>query len=299
MYLRTLERKKAFWGFVFTIPAIVFFAIFSFYPMANAFWMSFFRKELLSLKAPKFIGFNNYIYLFKSEAFWNSIKATTIFAIGTFIPMVVFSLIFAALILTRRRFQKFLQMAYYSPAVLSSVVAAAIWLLIFDPRGLSNQFLNFIFSTKGIDYHWLSNESMLRFATIIVYFWKYVGYFTIIFVAGMASIPRSVHEAAIIDGANKWQDFFYITLPLIKPTTLLVSVMSMIQCLRTFSTQYLFVQGGAPLKPIDVITLNIYNTAIRDRQIGRASAMSVILFSIIMSFSYLQIKFSKTEDVTY
>lgn len=299
MYLRTLERKKAFWGFVFTIPAIVFFAIFSFYPMANAFWMSFFRKELLSLKAPKFIGFNNYIYLFKSEAFWNSIKATAIFAIGTFIPMVVFSLIFAALILTRRRFQKFLQMAYYSPAVLSSVVAAAIWLLIFDPRGLSNQFLNFIFSTKGIDYHWLSNESMLRFATIIVYFWKYVGYFTIIFVAGMASIPRSVHEAAIIDGANKWQDFFYITLPLIKPTTLLVSVMSMIQCLRTFSTQYLFVQGGAPLKPIDVITLNIYNTAIRDRQIGRASAMSVILFSIIMSFSYLQIKFSKTEDVTY
>ncbi|HEY8541407.1 MAG TPA: sugar ABC transporter permease [Pseudothermotoga sp.] len=299
MYLRTLERKKAFWGFVFTIPAIVFFAIFSFYPMANAFWMSFFRKELLSLKAPKFIGFNNYIYLFKSEAFWNSIKATTIFAIGTFIPMVVFSLIFAALILTRRRFQKFLQMAYYSPAVLSSVVAAAIWLLIFDPRGLSNQFLNFIFSTKGIDYHWLSNESMLRFATIIVYFWKYVGYFTIIFVAGMASIPRSVHEAAIIDGANKWQDFFYITLPLIKPTTLLVSVMSMIQCLRTFSTQYLFVQGGAPLKPIDVITLNIYNTAIRDRQIGRASAMSVILFLIIMSFSYLQIKLSKTEDVTY
>ena len=299
MYLRTLERKKASWGFVFTIPAIVFFAIFSFYPMANAFWMSFFRKELLSLKAPKFIGFNNYIYLFKSEAFWNSIKATTIFAIGTFIPMVVFSLIFAALILTRRRFQKFLQMAYYSPAVLSSVVAAAIWLLIFDPRGLSNQFLNFIFSTKGIDYHWLSNESMLRFATIIVYFWKYVGYFTIIFVAGMASIPRSVHEAAIIDGANKWQDFFYITLPLIKPTTLLVSVMSMIQCLRTFSTQYLFVQGGAPLKPIDVITLNIYNTAIRDRQIGRASAMSVILFLIIMSFSYLQIKLSKTEDVTY
>lgn len=297
--MRTLERKKALWGFVFTLPAIIFFAIFSFYPMANAFWTSFFKKELLSLKPPKFVGFNNYLYLFKSEAFWNSIKATSIFAFGTFVPMVLFSLAFAALILTRKRFQKFLQMAYYSPAVLSSVVAASIWLLIFDPRGLSNQFLNFIFNTKGIDYHWLSNENMLRLATIIVYFWKYVGYFTIIFVAGMASIPRSVHEAAIIDGATRWQDFWYITLPLIKPTTLLVSVMSMIQCLRTFSTQYLFVQGGAPLKPIDVITLSIYNTAIRDRQIGRASAMSVILFLIIMSFSYLQIKISKTENISY
>ncbi|MDI3495220.1 MAG: hypothetical protein PWQ72_1347 [Pseudothermotoga sp.] len=267
--------------------------------MINAFWMSFFRKELLSLKPPKFVGLGNYLYLFTSESFWNSVKATAIFAFGTFVPMLTFSLFLAALIMTRKRFQKFLQMAYYSPAVLSSVVAATIWLLIFDPRGLSNQFLNFVFSTDGVDYRWLANENMLRLATIIVYFWKYVGYFTVIFVAGMASIPKSIHEAATIDGASKWQDFFYITFPLLKPTTLLVSVMSLIQCLRTFSTQYLFVQGGAPIKPIDVITLNIYNTAIRDHRIGRASAMSVILFLIIMFFTYLQFKISKSEDVSY
>ncbi|WP_038051417.1 MULTISPECIES: carbohydrate ABC transporter permease [Pseudothermotoga] len=297
--MRVLERKKATWGFIFTVPAIIFFAIFNFYPMINAFWMSFFRKELLSLKPPKFVGLGNYLYLFTSESFWNSVKATAIFAFGTFVPMLTFSLFLAALIMTRKRFQKFLQMAYYSPAVLSSVVAATIWLLIFDPRGLSNQFLNFVFSTDGVDYRWLANENMLRLATIIVYFWKYVGYFTVIFVAGMASIPKSIHEAATIDGASKWQDFFYITFPLLKPTTLLVSVMSLIQCLRTFSTQYLFVQGGAPIKPIDVITLNIYNTAIRDHRIGRASAMSVILFLIIMFFTYLQFKISKSEDVSY
>ncbi|HOQ40291.1 MAG TPA: sugar ABC transporter permease [Fervidobacterium sp.] len=294
-----MEKKKAIWGFIFTIPAIVFFMIFDFYPVINAFWMSFFKKDLLSLKPPKFIGFKNYTYLFTSEAFWNSVKATAIFTLGTFIPMVLVSLVLAALIMTRKRFQKFLQMAYYSPAVLSSVVAAMIWLLMFDPRGLANQFLNFLFSTQGIDYHWLSNENMLRLATIIVYFWKYVGYFTVIFVSGMASIPRSIHEAAIVDGASGWQDFLHITLPLLKPTTLLVSVMSMIQCLKTFSTQYLFVQGGAPRGPIDVITLNIYNTAIRDHQIGRASAMSVILFFVIMFFTYLQFKVSRSEEVTY
>ena len=294
-----MERKKAIWGFVFTIPAIVFFLIFDFYPVVNAFWMSFFKKDLLSLNPPKFIGFKNYTYLFTSEAFWNSVKATAIFTFGTFVPMVLVSLALAALIITRKRFQKFLQMAYYSPAVLSSVVAAMIWLLMFDPRGLANQFLNYFFNTYGVDYHWLSNENMLRLATIIVYFWKYVGYFTVIFISGMASIPKSIHEAAIVDGASGWQDFRHITLPLLKPTTLLVSVMSMIQCLKTFSTQYLFVQGGAPRGPIDVITLNIYNTAIRDHQIGRASAMSVILFFVIMFFTYLQFRVSRSEEVSY
>jgi len=155
------------------------------------------------------------------------------------------------------------------------------------------------FNTYGVDYHWLSNENMLRLATIIVYFWKYVGYFTVIFISGMASIPKSIHEAAIVDGASGWQDFRHITLPLLKPTTLLVSVMSMIQCLKTFSTQYLFVQGGAPRGPIDVITLNIYNTAIRDHQIGKASAMSVILFFVIMFFTYLQFRVSRSEEVSY
>lgn len=295
----SIEKKKALWGFLFTVPALIFFAIFNIYPMFYAVWMSFHKKDLLSLKPPRFVGLANYAYLFRSEQFWNSLKATAIFAAGTFVPMVLLSLTFAALIVTRKRLQKFLQMAYYSPAVLSSVVAASIWLLMFDPRGLANQFLNFILNTKGVDYRWLANENMLRLATIVVYFWKYVGYFTIIFVAGMASVPRSVHEAARIDGANKWQDFWYITLPLIKPTTLLVCVMTTIQCLRTFSTQYLFVQGGAPLKPIDVIALSIYNTAIRDHQIGRASAMSVLLLLIIMSLSYLQMRVSRSEEVSY
>lgn len=297
--VRGVERKKALWGFIFTVPAIVFFAIFNLYPILYAIWMSFHRKDLLSLKPPRFVGLANYVYLFTSESFWNSLKATFIFVAGTFVPMVVLSLAFAALIVSRKRLQRFLQMVYYSPAVLSSVVAASIWLLMFDPRGLANQFLNFLLNTKGVDYRWLANENMLRLATIIVYFWKYVGYFTIIFVAGMASVPRSVHEAATIDGATKWQDFWYITLPLIKPTTLLVCVMTTIQCLRTFSTQYLFVQGGAPLKPIDVVALSIYNTAIRDHRIDRASAMSVLLLLIIMSLSYLQMKISKSEEVSY
>ena len=252
-----IEQKKARWGWVFIFPSLVFFSLFNFYPIFNALYTSLFRKKLLSLKPPAFVGFDNYIYLFKSPDFWNSIRATVVFTIGTFIPMVVFSLIFAVFIMSRKRFKKFFQMAYYSPAVLSSVVVASIWLLIFDPRGLSNQLVNFILNTPGVDHKWLANSAMVQMSTMLVYFWKYVGYFTIIFIVGLASIPQSIYEAAKIDGANDWKNFWYITLPLLKPTTILVSIISMLQCLRTFSTQYLFTQGGAPLAPINVITLNI------------------------------------------
>lgn len=276
------------------IPSLAFFAVFSFYPIINAFYTSLFRKRLLDLRPPKFIGFANYEYLLKSPDFWNSVKATSIFTLGTFIPIVVFSLLLAVFIMSRRRFQKFFQIVYYSPAVLSSVVAAAIWLLIFDPRGLANTTMNTLLGTVGKDYKWLATAGMVRLSTILVYFWKYIGYFTIIYITGLASIPQSLHEAAQIDGANGWKDFWHITLPLLKPTTVLVSIMSMLQCLKTFSTQYLFTQSGAPTQPINVITLNIYNTAIRDHDIGRASAMSIILFGIMLFFTWLQFRVSKS-----
>jgi multiple sugar transport system permease protein len=296
---RGIEYQKNRWGWVFIFPSLVFFAFFSFYPILNALYTSLFKKKLLSLKPPKFIGLDNYIYLLQSPDFWNSIRATMVFTLGTFIPMVIFSLIFAQFIVSRKRFQKFFQMAYYSPAVLSSVVVAAIWLLIFDPRGLSNQLVNFIMNTPGIDHKWLANAGMVQISTMLVYFWKYVGYFTIIFVVGLTSIPTSIYEAAKIDGVNSWTGFWYITLPLLKPTTILVSIMAMLQCLKTFSTQYLFTQGGAPIGPINVVTLNLYNTAIRDHRIGLASAMSIILFVIMLFFTWLQFKTARSDEISY
>ncbi len=295
----SIERQKARWGWIFVAPSLIFFSLFSFYPIFTAFYTSLFKKKLLSLKPPDFIALGNYLYLLKSPDFWNSMRATIVFTLGTFIPILVFSLILAIFISSRKRFQNFLQLAYYSPAVLSSVVAAVIWLLIFDPRGLGNQWLNFLFRSPGVDHKWLANSIMVQLSTMLVYFWKYVGYFTIIFIVGLASIPQSIYEAAKIDGGNDWKNFWYITLPLLKPTTILVSIISMLQCLRTFSTQYLFTQGGAPLAPINVITLNIYHTAIRDHQIGRASAMSIILFIIMMLFTWIQFKTSRADEISY
>ncbi|MDC7237943.1 MAG: sugar ABC transporter permease [Sphaerochaetaceae bacterium] len=300
----SIEQKEARWGLLFTIPCVVFFAIFSFYPIINAFITSLTDAKVLS-RTREFVGLKNYIYLFTKDnggfSLANSMRATLTFTIGTFIPMVVISLIIAVLLmqLRKNKYRGFFQIAYYMPAVLSSVVAASIWMILFDPRGLFNQFSNFILLTSGKDYGWLVNSSMLQASTMIVYFWKYIGYFVILFITGLASIPPTIYEAATVDGANRWKTFWRITLPLLKPTVLLVSVMAMLQCLKTFSTQYMFHQGGAARQPIDVITMNIYFTGIRNGRIARASAMSIILFVIMLVLTLLQFKASNSDDVEY
>ncbi|MBN1242007.1 MAG: sugar ABC transporter permease [Spirochaetales bacterium] len=288
-----MEGKRARWGWVFVAPGLLFFSLFSWYPIVNAFVTSFTNRKLISLKAPKFVGLQNYVRVLSSEDFWNSARATAVFAVGAFVPLLLLSLLFAALIVSLRGWKRPAQMALYSPAVLSSVVAALIWLVVFDPRGLANQGLNALFGTPGVDRRWLADATMAQVSTIVVYVWKYVGYFTILFVTGMGKIPDAVNEAALIDGAGPFRRFFSITLPLIRPTTVLVSVMILIQCMKTFSTQYLFVQSGAPTGPIEVMTLAIYNTAMRDLAIGRASAMSMLLFAVMLLLSWLQLRASR------
>jgi multiple sugar transport system permease protein len=294
-----LQRRQNLWGILFSVPALLFFAVFSFYPILNAFYTSLFNKQVLSLAAPTFIGLKNYTYLLQSDDFWNSIRATAVFTLCTFLALLVVSLLLSALISQVGKGKRFLQIAYYSPAVLSSVVAATIWLIIFDPRGLANQAVNLLMNTPGVDHDWFVNPVMEQLSTMIVYFWKYIGYFVILCITGMASIPPAVYEAVRIDGAGRWQTYWRITFPLLRPTMVLVSVMSMLQCLKTFSTQYLFTHTGAPQNPINVITLNIYNTGIRDQRIGRASAMSIILLIVMVVLTWIQLRSSKSAEVDY
>lgn len=301
----SIEKQQARWGFLFTIPCLIFFAVFSFWPIIYAFWTSLTNRQAIA-RTSKFIGLDNYIYIFTKDnggfPLSNSIRATLIFTFGTFIPMIVISLLVAVFLMQLRkdRYRGFFQLMYYTPAVLSSVVAAAIWMIIFDPRGLMNQVSNFVMRTQGVDYGWLVDSTMLQISTILIYFWKYIGYFVILFITGLAAIPNTIYEAATVDGSSRWHTFWHITLPLLRPTTVMVSIMAMLQCLKTFSTQYMLFQGGSSRSPIDVITMNIYFTGIRNGRLGRASAMSIVLFVIMLFFTYLQLLSNKkSEDVEY
>jgi len=269
---------------------VLFFSVFSLYPILYAIWTSFHNKKLLSLKPPKFIGFQNYAKVLSSPDFWNSVRASATFCLGVFLPIFIASLLLGVLIASQKKGRRIFQMALYSPAVLSSVVTASVWAIMFDPRGLANQFLNGIMGTPGVDHRWLADATMVQISTMLVYIWKMVGYFCILFVTGIGKIPVSVIEASIIDGAGPWQRLTRITMPLLKPTMALVSVMIFTASLKTFSTQYLFTQRGAPLRPINVLTLNIYNTAIVEQNLGRASVMSPLLFATLLLLSWLQIR---------
>ena len=283
---------------------MVFFAIFAFYPIISAFITSLTNRKAIS-RNYSFVGLENYIYIFTKGnggySLLNSLRATLEFTIGTFIPMVVVSLFVAVLLSQLRKpgHSKFYELCFYTPAVLSSVVAATIWMILFQPTGLINQMSNYLMMTSGRDYQWLTSNTMLQISTMIVYFWKYIGYFTILFITGLASIPSTLYEAALVDGSSRWHSFWHITLPLLKPTVVLVSIMAMLQCLKTFSTQYVFVQGGTARAPIDVITMNIYFTGVNNGYLGRASAMSIVLFLIMLVFTALQFKFQSGDDVDY
>lgn len=299
MIVRHHER----WGWFFVLPAVLFFALFSYFPMINSFVASFHFKDIISLKPPKFIGFKNYIDIFTSPDFINSIKATLIFAVGCFIPLVSVSLFMAVIIVSLRRYtkaQNVFKMIYYFPSIISGVVSATIWLLIFDPRGLANQWINFLANNPApLDFKWLALPVMARLSTIIVYFWKYVGYFVIIYFAGLISIPISLYEVAEIDGASPWKRFWKITVPLLKPTLEFVCIVAFIQCVKTFSIQYVFTQSGSPREAINVITLNIYTTAIQYHSLGRATAMSVSLLVFILIFTLVQLRIYRSESVSY
>ena len=300
----SIERRQAIWGFLFTVPCLVFFAVFAFYPIISAFLTSFTNRKAIS-RNYSFVGLENYVYIFTKGnggfSLMNSLRATLEFTIGTFVPMVVVSLFVAVLLSQLRKpgHSKFYELCFYTPAVLSSVVAATIWMILFQPTGLVNQMSNYLMMTSGRDYQWLTSNTMLQISTMIVYFWKYIGYFTILFITGLASIPSTLYEAALVDGSSRWHSFWHITLPLLKPTVVLVSIMAMLQCLKTFSTQYMFVQGGTARAPIDVITMNIYFTGVNNGYLGRASAMSIVLFLIMLVFTALQFKFQSGDDVDY
>ena len=300
----SIEKRQARWGFAFTVPCLLFFAIFAFYPIISAFITSLTNRKAIS-RNYSFVGLENYIYIFTKGnggySLLNSLRATLEFTIGTFIPMVVVSLFVAVLLSQLRKpgHSKFYELCFYTPAVLSSVVAATIWMILFQPTGLVNQFSNFLMRTTGKDYQWLTSNTMLQVSTMIVYFWKYIVYFTILFITGLATIPSTLYEAALVDGSSRWHSFWHITLPLLKPTVVLVSIMAMLQCLKTFSTQYMFVQGGTARAPIDVITMNIYFTGVNNGYLGRASAMSIVLFLIMLVFTAVQFKFQSGDEVDY
>jgi multiple sugar transport system permease protein len=291
---RSLFFRRDLWGILFVLPVMVFFIVFNIYPMIDGFYLSLTRYTLL--KPPEFVGLKNFVDLASDARFINGIKVTAGFVLGTTVPKWILSLALALLFQGHFRFKETYKILYFIPALLSGVVTSLVWELLYDPMGLVNTFVRPLVNQREI--FWLADPKLAPIALMIVNNWAGIGFFMLIWLAGLVGIPTDFYDVAAIDGANKWQSFWHITIPLLKPTTIFVTVTSIIGSFQAFNLQFVMTTGG-PNDATSTIALLVYNYGFRYFKMGQAAAMSVLMFAVIIGFTLLQMRIMRAEETSY
>jgi multiple sugar transport system permease protein len=285
-----MERRERNTGILFAMPGILFFGVFSIYPLLNSFWISLFQYDMLTTK--KWTGFGNYIQIFKDKIFIESIFNTLYFLLGTYVPIIVLAIFFAVLLNSKIRLKTYYRVLFFLPVITSEVIAAVVWLLMYNPDGPINNLL-MLFGLEGIN--WLNDRSFAMPAIILLSIWYKLGYFIVLFLSGLQAVPADLYEAAKVDGAGAWRLFKSITFPLLKPTIAFASTIALIQGVTIFIPSMLLTDGG-PGNSTTVISLLIYKTGFTYLEMGKASAMSVVLFVGVMIATIIQLRFIFRED---
>lgn len=279
-----LERRQSLVGLAFVLPAVIFFAVFNFYPMAHALYLSFTDWDLLT--PAEWVGFGNYAALFSDPTFLESLAITLRYTLEAAIPLVLLSLGLALLLNQRFRLSGAFQVVYFVPVVMPAVVSAIIWGLLFRPSAPVNNALG-MFGVAPIP--WLASADWALHALVIVSVWGSFGYNTVILLAGLQSIQPDYGEAASIDGASRWRVTRDITLPLLAPRLLFVTATTVAALLTSFVLPYVMTNGG-PGTATRVLPLLIYQSGFQFLHAGQASAMAFILLLITLVFTALQFR---------
>ena len=276
---------KKYIPYLFMAPALLLLAIFFFWPFFESFYISMLDYSN-DIYHPEFIGFANYITLFKSALFWKTMLNTVIYLVVAVPLLVVLPLIIAIVINQKLRFIKFYRVSIYLPVVVSIVVAGIAWKWLYADNGILNYFISFLGISK---IGWLTDPKYALYSVIAVTVWKGLGYYMMIYLAALTSVPTDLYEAADIDGANLWQKHLAVTIPHLLPAIALVSIISSISAMKVFVEIYVMTQGG-PLNSSMTVVYYIYQKAFENLDLGYASACGVVLMIIIMAVSVLNIK---------
>lgn len=286
----TYLQTRGLWGLAFALPAIAFFALFAIYPIARTFYLSFFDYSVVD--PAHYVGLDNYRGIIGDKRFNASLLNSFKYVAFTYIPVWIIALLLAMALNTRIKARGLFRTIYFVPVVMSWVVVSVIWKLIFHRRGLIN---TLFLDPLGIaPKNWLTDLHLAPDAIVIMSIWKEVGFFMVIFLAGLQNIPSDINEAAKVDGSSNFQVFRYITLPLLQPTILFTTVISLITGLQVFIPQFVMTQGG-PVDATLVLTLDIYQTAFVFLDGGKAAAMSVVLFFIIAAVTLVQFRLYRSR----
>lgn len=292
--LNKLAEKR----FIITalLPIVLLYLILRVIPILMTFYLSVHEWNIISPEKP-LVWFQNYLFLLHDPDFLASMKNTLLFSVGYTVPCILLALGLALALNSKAVWgNSILQSIFFLPYVVSMVPVSIIWKWIYDPTlGI----LNFVLSLFGVSPKgWLVDPRLSLFSIILMTIWKTVGYYMVIFLVGLKNIPSTYYEAAKIDGANAFHTFTNITMPLLKPITLVAVVMATINSFTVFTQIYVMTQGsqGAPSNVVRVLVYDIYEKGFRFYQMGLASAEAVVLFVLVFFIMLVQIKAMRAKQ---
>ncbi|MDT9717909.1 sugar ABC transporter permease [Paenibacillus sp. FSL H7-0942] len=285
--------------YVFVLPFILIFLIFWFFPLVNSFVMSF--QDRMLGQDPKWIGEANYSKLLTDKVFLTSIKNSVVYMLGTLVLLIPFPMLFAVMINSKLMMgREFFKSSFFLPALTSVAVAGTIFRLTFGEMegSLMNSFLG-LFGVEPIKFLKDGNWSMA--ALLILACWRWTGVNMLYYLSGLKSIDNEYYEAASIDGASAWQKFRTITMPLLKPTTVYVTTISVYAGLAMFTESLMMFNGNKSPQNIGLTIVGyLYRQGIEQNKLGYAAAVGIVLLVIAMVINLTQLKFSgmfkKEED---
>ncbi len=282
-----MTREEARWAYIFLSPVLAYLAVFVLFPVLFALYLSFHEWNMFSPQV-KFVGLANYQALLADRVFVQSVLQTVVFTGGTLISVIVLSLTLAIALDRKLRGISFFRGIYYAPAVTSVIVIAAVWSWMYEPTyGTLNNLARLV----GLpQLRWLSDPSTSLPSLIITSVWRNVGYFAVIFLAGLQGIDEMYYEAAKVDGANAFERFRHVTVPMLMPTTFYVVVMCVIMSFQVFGLVYALT-GGGPVGSTSVIVFYLYKQAFVYFKMGYACAVGYVLFGILFVMTLVQLRF--------
>lgn len=285
---KTLRRPQFWFGLTVLVPTLIWYWLFAYRPILDAFRLAVVRYQILNPAASTFVGLDNFRRLFEHPLFFIAVQNTLVWAVLSFALMIPISMGISLCLANIRSGRNFYQGFIFLPVVMSIVAVLLMFRMLMDPEiGQFNQILRAL-GLPG--FGWLSTSATALPTSVGISIWKGMGFYIVILTAGMLGIPRELYDAALVDGANEWQRFWRITLPLLGHTLLLVTVLLAIGALQEFTLPFILTNGG-PGNATYLYNLHIYTEAFTDMRFGTATAAALLQFFFILIISVLQLKF--------
>lgn len=284
---RRMRTTEALIGYLFIIPVLAHLIIFTYFGIIYTGILSLYQGTLLS-PFKHFIGFYNYPFLLGHEYFLRGVYNTLLFCGGVVPIGTGIGLFFALLINQKLAGRTFFRVMWYAPVVTSIVATINVWLWMYNvDYGLFNSILTRIGLPK---LEWIYSTKTALMSVMVVYLWQSIPFNMIIYLAALQGVPGQLYEAAQVDGASSWKQFYKITLPMIMPTTYFIIIVSTINALNAFTQVYLMT-GGGPVNSTTMVGYQIYEAAFEFNMWGRGSAIAVLFFLLVLCFSFIQYRY--------